>query len=152
MCAYRPGETFSRCDFLLVIYSSITYSFDHCCRRQRRGCVSTGQNDSADVITYLSRKSRQTPNIRDTFQTACASITEICDVFHCIKHGHSAYDRDTCATATSRRAGTTGTLKNKGTSFWNFAPNSVLFFSRPRSEGWPHHGRTFSIYPCPLSF
>ena len=29
---------------------------------------------------------------------------------------------------------------------------SVLFFSRPRSEGWLHHGRTFSIYPCPLSF
>jgi len=28
----------------------------------------------------------------------------------------------------------------------------VLFFSRPRSEGWPHHGCTFSIYPCPLSF
>ena len=28
----------------------------------------------------------------------------------------------------------------------------VLFFSHPRSEGWPHHGRTFSIYPCPLSF
>jgi len=31
-------------------------------------------------------------------------------------------------------------------------PISVLFFSRPRSEGWPHHGRTFSIYPCRLSF
>jgi len=29
---------------------------------------------------------------------------------------------------------------------------SVLFFSRPRSEGWPHHGRTFSICPYPLSF
>ena len=29
---------------------------------------------------------------------------------------------------------------------------SVLFFSRPRSEGWPHHGRTFSLYLCPLSF
>jgi len=29
---------------------------------------------------------------------------------------------------------------------------SVLFFSRPRSEGWPHHGRTFSIYLYPLSF
>ena len=31
--------------------------------------------------------------------------------------------------------------------------SSVLFcsFSRPRSEGWPHHGRTFSICPCPLS-
>ena len=29
---------------------------------------------------------------------------------------------------------------------------TVLFFSRPQSEGWPHHGRTFSIYPCPLSF
>jgi len=29
---------------------------------------------------------------------------------------------------------------------------ATLFFSRPRSEGWPHHGRTFSIYPCPLSF
>ena len=28
---------------------------------------------------------------------------------------------------------------------------SVLL-SHPRSEGWPHHGRTFSIYPCPLSF
>ena len=29
---------------------------------------------------------------------------------------------------------------------------SVLFFSRPRSEGWPHHKFTFSIYLCPLSF
>jgi len=32
---------------------------------------------------------------------------------------------------------------------------SVLFFSSPRSEGWPHHGhdgRTFSIYLCPLLF
>jgi len=29
---------------------------------------------------------------------------------------------------------------------------SDLIFSRPRSEGWPHYGRTFSIYPCPLSF
>jgi len=28
----------------------------------------------------------------------------------------------------------------------------VLFFSRARSKGWPHHGRTFSIYLCPLSF
>ena len=27
-----------------------------------------------------------------------------------------------------------------------------LIFSRPQSEGWPHHGRTFYIYPCPLSF
>ena len=29
---------------------------------------------------------------------------------------------------------------------------SVLFFSRLRSEGWSHHGRTFFIYLCPLSF
>ena len=29
---------------------------------------------------------------------------------------------------------------------------SVLFLSRPRSEGWPHHGRTFSTYLYPLSF
>jgi len=30
---------------------------------------------------------------------------------------------------------------------------SLLFFiSRPRSEGWPHHGRTFSIYLCFRSF
>ena len=29
---------------------------------------------------------------------------------------------------------------------------SVLFLSRPRSKGWPHRGRTFSIYPCPLLF
>ena len=28
----------------------------------------------------------------------------------------------------------------------------VLFFSRPKTEGWSHHGRTFSIYLCPLSF
>jgi len=28
----------------------------------------------------------------------------------------------------------------------------VLFFSRSWSEGWPHHGRTFSVYTCPLSF
>jgi len=28
----------------------------------------------------------------------------------------------------------------------------VLFFSRPRPEGWPHHGRAFSIYLCFLSF
>ena len=33
-----------------------------------------------------------------------------------------------------------------------FVPHSVLFFSCPRSEGWPHRGRTFSIYPYPLSF
>ena len=29
---------------------------------------------------------------------------------------------------------------------------TVLFISLPRSEGWPHHGRTFSIYLYPLSF
>jgi len=29
---------------------------------------------------------------------------------------------------------------------------SILFFSRPRSESWSHHGHTFSIYLCPLSF
>ena len=29
---------------------------------------------------------------------------------------------------------------------------SVLFFSHPRSEGRPHHRRTFSIHLCPLSF
>ena len=31
--------------------------------------------------------------------------------------------------------------------FWN-----LLFFSRPWSEGCLHHGRTFSICLCPLSF
>jgi len=29
---------------------------------------------------------------------------------------------------------------------------SVLCFSHRRSEGWPHHGRTFCSYLCPLSF
>jgi len=29
---------------------------------------------------------------------------------------------------------------------------SVLFLILPRSEGWPHNGRTFSIYLYPLSF
>ena len=28
---------------------------------------------------------------------------------------------------------------------------TVLFFTRPRSDDWLHHGRTFSIYLCPLS-
>jgi len=37
-------------------------------------------------------------------------------------------------------------------SMWYSVTVPTLFFSRPRSEGWPHHGRTFSIYPCPLSF
>jgi len=32
------------------------------------------------------------------------------------------------------------------------AASSVLFLSCPRSEGWPHHGRTFSVYLYPLSF
>jgi len=39
---------------------------------------------------------------------------------------------------------------------WNFFDPIfwlvVLFFSRPWFEGWPHHGRTFSIYLCPLLF
>ena len=33
----------------------------------------------------------------------------------------------------------------------NFSFGSVLLSSRPRSEGWPLHGRTFSINLCPLS-
>jgi len=40
-------------------------------------------------------------------------------------------------------------------SDWNLYSRrccSVLFFSRPRPEGWPHHGRTLIIYLCPLSF
>ena len=39
------------------------------------------------------------------------------------------------------------TVKNVVVMVW-----SVVFFSRPRSEGWPHHGRTFSKYLYPLSF
>jgi len=42
--------------------------------------------------------------------------------------------------------------KNSTELFCSVLFCSVLFFSRPRSEGWPHHGCTFSIYPCPLSF
>jgi len=58
--------------------------------------------------------------------------------------------------------------KPKITIFWHLICDSIaqqkvkhkshkncflfLFFSRPQSEGWPHHGRTFSIYPRPLSF
>ena len=30
--------------------------------------------------------------------------------------------------------------------------SSALFISHPSFEGWPHHGRPFSIYLCPLSF
>ena len=39
---------------------------------------------------------------------------------------------------------------------WNCTLNytlpyrNVLFFSRPRSEEWPHHGPTSSIYLCPV--
>ena len=28
----------------------------------------------------------------------------------------------------------------------------MLFFSRPPSQSWPRHGRTFSIYLCPFKF
>jgi len=35
---------------------------------------------------------------------------------------------------------------------WLDLEHTVLFFNRPRSEGWPHHGRTFSIYLSPLSY
>jgi len=37
--------------------------------------------------------------------------------------------------------------------FYNLlnAANAVPFFSRSRSTGCPHHGRTFSIYLCPMS-
>ena len=35
---------------------------------------------------------------------------------------------------------------------WLDLEHTVLFFSRPRSEGWPHHGRTFSIYLSLLSY
>jgi len=41
---------------------------------------------------------------------------------------------------------------NAGRVVQYLAHSSVLFFSRPLSEGWPHPGRTFSIYPCSLSF
>jgi len=36
----------------------------------------------------------------------------------------------------------------------NFGLLSHMFSysGRSQSEGWPHHGRTFSIYLCPLSF
>ena len=41
-----------------------------------------------------------------------------------------------------------------GCFIWQYM-SSVLFFSRPRSDGWPHHWRTFSIYlyslPCWLT-
>jgi len=37
-------------------------------------------------------------------------------------------------------------------SYHKFVHAAVLFLSHPRSEGWPHHGRTFSIYLYPLSF
>jgi len=41
-------------------------------------------------------------------------------------------------------------------SLWEGYANSTVtlfwFFSHPRPEGWPHHGRAFSIYLCPLSF
>ena len=42
------------------------------------------------------------------------------------------------------------TVKWKGSAWLVIVP--VVFLSRPRSEGWPHHGRTFSIYLYPLSF
>jgi len=33
-----------------------------------------------------------------------------------------------------------------------FGGSSLAVLDDPGSEGWPHHGRTFSIHPCPLSF
>ena len=38
------------------------------------------------------------------------------------------------------------TERQSANSTANGRVGTVLFFSRPRSEGWPRHGRTFSIY------
>jgi len=44
-------------------------------------------------------------------------------------------------------------VHGKQTWIWIPCVNSaVLFLSCPRSEGWPHHGRIFSICLYPLSF
>ena len=47
-------------------------------------------------------------------------------------------------------------LKHKTDGFlkrsYRYGFCSVRFISRSRFEGCPYHGRTFSIYPCPLSF
>jgi len=41
-------------------------------------------------------------------------------------------------------------LRHHSQRVWLFL--LFLFFSCLQSEGWPHHGRTFSIYLCPMSF
>jgi len=53
-------------------------------------------------------------------------------------------EHTTCFTVSSQRP--------SSECYSSRAQISVLFFSRPRSEGWPYHGRTFSIYLYPLSF
>jgi len=42
-------------------------------------------------------------------------------------------------------------IKNIKSNTGDSPLGSVLFLSRPRSAGWTRHGRTFSIYLCPLS-
>jgi len=42
--------------------------------------------------------------------------------------------------------------RHKNTIWKPILLGTVLFFSCPRSEGWPHHGCTFSIYLCLMSF
>jgi len=41
---------------------------------------------------------------------------------------------------------TLGSRKAKEQNRTSTGACSVLFLSLPQSEGWPHHGRTFSIY------
>ena len=53
-------------------------------------------------------------------------------------------DRQTTLRATS--------VATAGRTLCTTCRGSVMFFSRHRSEGWPHHERTISIYLCPLSF
>ena len=110
------------------------------CGRARAAGTITGREFGADTMT-LSRHA-DTGASGNFCQYGIRSIRGVWE-FRFI------YTHVTCRLTAKNR----DQLRNPtlGTRVWATF-YMFLFLSRPRSEGWPHHGRTFSIYPCPLSF
>jgi len=110
-----------------------------------------------DLLTFNSWRTWRVmwPTLPTSLKTLSPSVLKFWVVTYPVGY-HWKCVRGHCACAESRDPWVGGQKqlhprRRFAYSLYNFYW-AVLFFSRPRSEGWPHNGRTFSIYPCPLSF
>ena len=84
-----------------------------------------------------------------------ARRTPAVDRYYLLPAGRSAANPLPAVTAVHRCDGRTDGQTDRFTDrgpYITRAGSCSCSFSRPRSESWPHQGRTFSIYPCPVSF